>query len=147
MKARPVGFDFGLADGFAIDDGELASPDFRLGGVAPAPRGEKRADIGQKFGLDEEFGKGGMRDIRRLRREDQFGIGGDFDFAHARAVVGDGDAPHFGVVLRGHHDIESRRQRPVLAREFGAILVEGDMIGVGFATAAAGSPPTRPHWL
>ena len=27
------------------------------------------------------------------------------------------------------------RQRPVLAREFGAILVEGDMIVVGFATA------------
>ena len=135
QKARAVGLDFGLADGFSIDDGELADPDFRLARIAAAPCGDKRADFAQKFRLDKKLGKSRVGDIRRLWGEHKFGIGGDFDFANARAGVRHRDAPHFGVVLGGNHDIQSRRQHSVLARELGAILVEGDMIIVGFATA------------
>jgi hypothetical protein len=37
--------------------------------------------------------------------------------------------------FRGNHHIEGRRQRRVLAREFRAVFVEGDMIIIGLATA------------
>jgi hypothetical protein len=40
-----------------------------------------------------------MRDIVGLPRECDFGVGGDFDFARAVAMIGDRDAAHLRVVL------------------------------------------------
>ena len=88
-EARPVGFEFRLADGFAIGDAEMRGPDFRLRRRPLAPRGEDRAEIGEIFGLDEQLREGGMRDIRALRPESQFGVGGDLDLARPTAGIGD----------------------------------------------------------
>ena len=48
-EARAVGFELDLADGLAIDHGEVAGPDLRFVGLAPAPRGEQSADFGAEI--------------------------------------------------------------------------------------------------
>jgi hypothetical protein len=74
QEAGAVRFHFGLADGFALDDGEMTGPEFSLSRCALAPCGEDEPDIGHVFGFDEELGKGGMGHVIGLRRESKFGV-------------------------------------------------------------------------
>ena len=83
-ETRAVGFDFRLADGLAIDDGEMRRPDFRFGGTRRRRVARSAPTSAKIFGLDEQLGEGRMRDVRRLRRQHQFGVGGDLDLARAR---------------------------------------------------------------
>ena len=53
----------GGADGFAVDDGQMRGPDFRLGRRPSSPRRQDRADVGEIFRFDEQLRKGGMRDV------------------------------------------------------------------------------------
>jgi hypothetical protein len=41
-----------------------------------------------------------MRDIRRVRRENDFGVRCDFDLTRAQPVVRDRNAAHFGIIFR-----------------------------------------------
>ena len=80
-EPRPVGLKFRRAHGLAVDDGQMRGPDFRLGRRSPAPRRQNGADIGEIFGFDEQLREGRMRDVGALRRQNEFGVGGDFDLA------------------------------------------------------------------
>ena len=71
-----------------------------------------------------------MRDVGAQRRQDEFGVGGDFEVAGADAGIRDRDAANLGVVLAGNEHVQRRRQRAVAARHLDAILVEGQRIGV-----------------
>ncbi len=123
-ESRSVGFEFGSADGFAVDDGQMRGPDFRLARRPPSPRRQDRADVGEIFRLDEQFREGGMRDVGALRRQNEFGVGRDFDFARAAARIRDRDPANFRVVLARDEHVQRRRQRAVAARHLGAVLVE-----------------------
>ena len=129
-ESRPVRFEFRRADGFAVDDRQMRGPDFRVARRPLSPRRQDRADVGEIFRLDEQLGEGRMRDVGALGREHEFGIGGDLDVARAASGVGDRDPANLGVVLGGDDHVQCRRQRAVASRELGAVLVEGDVIGV-----------------
>ena len=85
-EAGPVGLDLGFPTTLAIDDGEMRSPDFRLGRRSPPARRQDGAYFGEIFGLDEQLGERRMRDVGGLRRQHELGIGRDLDLAHAAAV-------------------------------------------------------------
>ena len=103
------------------------------------------ADVGEILGLDEQLGEGRMGDVGGLRRQRQFGIGGDLDLARAGAGVGDRDAADLGIVLGRDEHVQRRRQRAVAARELGAILGEARRRSRRARRRSADSPPTRPR--
>ena len=69
-------------------------------GDAPPPRRQNGADVGQIFGLDEQLGKGRMRDVGGLGRQHELGIGRDLDLPHPAAGIRDRDAADLGIVFR-----------------------------------------------
>ena len=71
-----------------------------------------------------------MRDVIGLPRQGDFGIGGQFDFARADAVVRDRNAANLGVILRRDRNVESSCERGVAADDFRAILEKGHVICV-----------------
>ena len=80
---------------------------------------------------------------RRRRRQHDLGVGGDLDVARLAARVGDRHAPHLGVVLRRHDDVEGGGERAVAPHELRAILGEHDVVAVG--PRAARLVGRRPH--
>ena len=142
-EARPVGFELGLADGFAVGDAQMRGPYFRLRRRSLSSRGEDRARVDEIFGFDEQLREGGMSDIGALRTESEFGIGGDLDFARAAARVGDRDPTHLGVVLLGNEHFEDRRQGSVAPRDLRALLVEMDRNIRRVRRPSVDSPQTR----
>ena len=109
---------------------------------APPPRRQDGAQLGEILGRDEQLREGRMRDVVGLRRQHQFGIGGHVDLARPVAGIGDRDAADLGVVFGRDEHLQRGRQRAVAPGELGAILVEDDVIGVGFD--AAGLEAGRP---
>ena len=134
-ETGPVGLDLGLSHGATIDDGEMCGPDFRLARRAPSPRRQDGADVGPIFGLDEQLGKGRMRDVGSLGRQHELGVGRDVDLPRAAAGVRDRDATDLGIVFGRDEHLHGRRERSVAARELGAILVESDIVVVGLGAA------------
>ena len=76
-----------------------------------------------------------MRGIRRGLTQDNFGVRGQFDVARLAAPIGQGNAAHFRIILAHHRNSHRGEQRPVLARDLHAILVESRAVAVGFASA------------
>jgi len=133
-EAGPVGFDFRPAHDFAaVDDGEMGGPDFRLRRRPSSPCREDGADLREILGLDEQLGKGRMRDIGGLRRQHQLGIGGELDLPRAGACIRDRDAADFGIILGRDEHLHCRRKGSVVACELGAILVKATWYSSGSA--------------
>ena len=73
-EAGAIGFDLRLADGFAIDNGQVPGPELSLTRRALSPGRHEQPDIGQMFSLDEELGEGRMRHVVCLRRQRDLNI-------------------------------------------------------------------------
>ena len=142
-EAGPVGLHLRLPHGLAIDDGEMRGPDFRLARRAPPPRRQdgarRRRDTRSRRTASK---KAGCATSAAWRRQHELGIGGDVDLARAVAGIGDRDAADLGIVLGRDEHLQRRRERSVAPGELGAILVEGDIVGVGLGAARleAGRP-------
>ncbi len=143
-EAGPVGLDLRLSHGLAIDDGQMRRPDFRLARRRAAAASPGWRPTSARYSVStNSFDEGRMRDVVGLRRQHQLGIGGDVDLARPAAGIGDRDAADLGIVLGRDEHLQRGRERSVAAREFGAILVEDDVIGVGLD--AARLEARRPH--
>src|SRR5438034_6192411 len=82
------------------------------------------------YSFDEEFDERRMREVGGRRREDDFGIAGDFEFANRQTVVPDRDSAHLDVVFRRNRDVELRgdvavaapKARPIARERHGVIV-------------------------
>ena len=131
-EAGPVGFNLRLAHRLAVDYRQMRRPRSPVRSASRRRRVATIAPSSARYSVcDEQLRKGRMGDVVRLRRQHQFGIGGDLDLAHAAARIRDRDAADFGIVFGRDHHLHRRRQRSVVTDEFGAILVEDDVVPVG----------------
>jgi len=89
------------------------------------------ADRRQVFGLHEELGERRMRFVRGARRQHDFRIRSDFDRPDAISHVRQGDAAHLGIAFRRHDHVQNRRQVAVAPDEFGPVLAESHLVGIG----------------
>ena len=80
-KTRAIGLELHMSGTFAFDDGKMCRPYLRVGRRTPAAGRQDRADVGDKLRFDEQCGEGRMRHVVGLPREDDFGVGGDFEIA------------------------------------------------------------------
>ena len=115
----------------AIGHGHVRGPNLRLRRRSPPPRRQQRAGFGQVFGFDEQLGESRVGDVGCLRRQRQFGIGGDVDRPGFGPVVGDGDPTHLGGFLGRQEHFHVRGKTAVTARKLGMVFVEDDVIRVG----------------
>jgi hypothetical protein len=138
-----VGLHLRLAHAVAVDGGEVRGPDLGLVWRPPPPRRQEDARVDEILGLDEQFGKGRMRDIRRLRRQHQFGIRGDVELSRPVPGVQNRHTSDLRCVFGRDENLQGRRQRAIATREFGAVLLEGDLVGVRLGTARLKAG--RPH--
>ena len=129
-ESRSVGLELALTHSLAIDNRQVRRPDLWLGRRPLPPSSENGAKSGEVLGLDEQLREGGVRHVRGLRRQDQFGIRRHFDFTEAIAEVRDRHSAHFRVVFRGDEHLEICRECAVPTGKFGAILVERDLVGL-----------------
>ena len=130
-ELRTVGFELGTADGVAIDDDEVRCPDIGFGWIAAAAVRKQCAAV-EVLRFDEQLGEHRMREIGRLRCQREFRIRRDFDDARLCAGVGDADPARLRIVLGGDQHGHCRSQIAVAAHELGAVLVEGDAVGIRF---------------
>ena len=128
-RARSVS-NSGSPNSGAFEDRVVGRPDVRLIGRAFATRCEERVALRDVFRLNEKLRERLMRRVCRGRREHELQIGRDLDLPVAMAAVGDRQSPNFGVVFRRYDDLQGRRDRPVRANEFRAVLGKGDLVGL-----------------
>jgi hypothetical protein len=70
------------------------------------------------------------------------GVGRDIDLTVPVFQIGDRQPAELGVVLRGDHDLEGGRHRPMPLHDLGPVLGVDDVVGVRFGSAGleAGGP-------
>ena len=93
---------------------------------------EQRRTVGQVFGFQEELAEGRMREIVGRRRQDDFHVAGDIDFAGPGALIHHRHATNFHVVLGRHGHVEMRRDPVVVAAEGRLLRAKLDDVVVGF---------------
>ena len=117
----------------AFDHHEVGRPDLGLFGRSAAPCRQKRASIGNKLGFHEQFGKRRVCRVLSIGTEDEFGIGGEFDFTRTSPEIGYRDSAYLGVVLGGDRDFERGPERTVMPNELRMVFKEGCLVMVRFA--------------
>ena len=120
----------------------MCGPDGRFLLGLPAARRQQCTDIGDEFRLHEQVRKRRVCHIGGLRSQGQLGIRRDLNIARAWPQIGEGDASHFGVVLRGHDDFKRRGQCAVTPDNLGMVFAEGGLVRLRFD--AAGLIARRP---
>ncbi len=130
QEPRAVGLELNAADRRSFDGRHVHEPQpLLLGGPRPARR-EERFQAWDELGLDEEIRKGGMGFVGGGGGEHDLGVGRQLDLSRTRAEVRDGNLTDLGVVFRGDHDLESRRDGAVPAPDLRAILRVHDLVAV-----------------
>ena len=72
--------------------------------------------------------------VRALRGQYDLGVGRDIDLTVPVLEVGDRQPAKLGVVLRGDHDLEHGRQRPMPLHDLGPVLGVDDVVGFCFGS-------------
>ena len=132
-EASPVRLVLRIVDDVALHDGEMGGEHLRLAVRARTARGDERTELGDMLGLHEHFGERRMRGVGGRRRQNQLGVGREFDLARLASAVGQGDAADLAVVLAGDQDVHDGRQRAVATEELGVVLAEDDLLVVRLA--------------
>ncbi|MNV30688.1 hypothetical protein D3C71_1219670 [compost metagenome] len=99
--------------------------------AAAAPGAQNGALVGQDLGLHEEIAEGRMQFVSDGRRDDDFGIAGEFQRAPFAAPVGQAAAAQFDIVFRRHHDFRVGVDLVIAAAEFRPAFRENHLVAVG----------------
>ena len=114
------------------DEG-MEHPRLRLVLRAAAPGAEDGVLRLHDLGLHEQSAERLVRQVRRERRQHDFGVRGELDLAVAAGMVRQGYAADLHVVLRRDADLGLRLQIVVATPEFGAALGENGLLELRFA--------------
>ena len=141
-EPRAVRLELQVAHGCAFHHDHVCGPHRRVLIGLPAARRQQRADLGGEFRLHKQVGKRRVCHIGGLRSQGQLGIRRDLNVARACPQIGEGDAPHFSIVLGRHDDLERGGQGAIAPDNLGMVFAEGGLVRIGFD--AAGLIARRP---
>ena len=141
-KRAAVALELERAERLLLERDQVGEPHPGLVRRARPPGRQQGPEPGHELRLHEEVGECGMRLVGGLRRQHDLGIGGDIDLTGPVLEIGDRQPAKLGVVLRGDHDLEGGRQRPVPLHDLGPVLGVDHVVGVrlGPAGLEAGRP-------
>ena len=130
QELAAIGLILDIAHRAGFGDTEMCRPD-RLFGRGPRPATcQKRAGLTQIFGFHKQLGKGLVGIVIGGFCQRQFGIGRYLDLAQTGAIVGDGYAPHFRIILGRHQHFHESGEGMVGATDGGAIFREHGFIRI-----------------
>ena len=129
-EARTIGFVGNTVDVGVVHRHQVQHPFGSLFLGTWSARAQDCLFARHQFALHEQIAEGRMQFVGDRGRQDDFGIGGDFDCARRARSIGDVQAAQLDVVFRRHGNFDMCFESVAAAAEFGLGIGENRLVTV-----------------